>query len=182
MRIICVKLLAMKLCLRDIDAFPARVCLKADPDSFKINYDGVFGTRQVEVDLDIQKSGDEFFCQADVRGIVVLECARCLEHYEAELTSIINFIVCSKATYDEFRKEAEDDETYIFYRGEEQAVDISEIVRQSIMLAVPMMPICSDDCKGLCPTCGINLNLHDCDCSQEHIDERWEGLRDLRDR
>ncbi|MBU8933668.1 MAG: DUF177 domain-containing protein [candidate division Zixibacteria bacterium] len=172
----------MKLRLREYDTFPVRTCLEADPDSFEIVFDGVCGVREVTVDLDIQRSGDEFFCQADVRAVLILECARCLGHYDAELTTTMNFVVCSEVVFNELRKEAEDAEEYVFCVGDSQEADISNVVRQAIITAVPMLPLCAEDCRGLCPQCGANRNLHDCDCGQEVIDERWEGLRDLQDK
>lgn len=170
----------MKLRLQDFDTFPAQVCLETGSDSFEIDYDGVFGIRRVVVDLDIQKSDDEYFCQAGISAVVTLECSRCLGQYETELSTSTDFIVSSKVTYEELRKEAEDDENYVFYQGEAQVVDLYEIVRQTIILAVPMMPICSDNCRGLCPICGTNLNLHECNCHYEQINERWNGLKDLK--
>ncbi len=172
----------MKLRLREYDTFPIRTSLEADPDSFEIEFDGVSGVREVSVDLDIQKSGDEFFCQAGVRAVLMLECVRCLGQFEAELTAETDFIVCPEAVFNDLRKEADDAEEYVFCGGDEQLADLSPVIKQAIVLAVPMMPVCAEGCAGLCPSCGANRNLHDCDCSQEQTDDRWEGLKDLQEK
>ncbi|KXK05991.1 MAG: putative metal-binding protein [Acidobacteria bacterium OLB17] len=58
------------------------------------------------------------------------------------------------------------------------AVELAEVLREQILLELPDQPLCREDCKGLCPKCGQNRNLIDCNCSAE-IDPRWAALRDL---
>jgi uncharacterized protein len=57
-------------------------------------------------------------------------------------------------------------------------MDISEAIRQYTLMALPIKPLCSQDCSGLCPSCGANLNEEKCDCKPE-IDPRWEKLNAL---
>jgi uncharacterized protein len=59
-------------------------------------------------------------------------------------------------------------------------LDLTEVVRQAVLLAEPMHPLCRDDCRGLCPTCGADLNGSGCDCEPEP-DPRWDALRSLLD-
>lgn len=56
---------------------------------------------------------------------------------------------------------------------------LNESIRQSIILSIPIAPICREDCLGLCPRCGKNLNEGPCECKDHDIDERWEPLRGL---
>jgi len=169
----------MKLFLRDFETFPAQTCLEAGPGQIQVEYDGVCDVQKATADVGIQQSGDEFFCQAEITALATLECARCLTPFTAQLQSRADFIVCSEATYEARRAEAADDEDYVFYRGESYEADISDIVRQAIILAVPMMPLCKEDCKGLCPICKVNRNEQQCDCKNDDIDERWAALKDL---
>ncbi|MSP14088.1 MAG: DUF177 domain-containing protein [Chloroflexi bacterium] len=62
---------------------------------------------------------------------------------------------------------------------ERHMLDLSEVIRQDILLAIPVHPLCRSDCKGLCVTCGQDLNEGSCDCREEQADPRWEALRDL---
>jgi uncharacterized protein len=57
-------------------------------------------------------------------------------------------------------------------------IDLAEDVRQMISISVPLKLLCKEDCKGLCPKCGTNLNLGQCACKNDDVDARWEGLRD----
>jgi len=170
----------MVLYLRDYETFPVQVCLETEPDSFTIKYDGLSGVSQVKVDLKIQKADEEYFCQGIVRAKVELECMRCLDKYNKDMKFKTGFIICSEAYHDQLKEEAEDNEEYVFCYGNEIKADISEAIRQAIILAVPMMPLCSEDCAGLCTKCGINRNHKSCDCQTEVIDERWRGLMDLQ--
>ncbi len=64
-------------------------------------------------------------------------------------------------------------------RGIGEHVDLDDLVREQILLALPTRQLCRDDCKGLCPTCGANLNQTTCDCSAEEIDPRFAALAQL---
>ena len=59
-------------------------------------------------------------------------------------------------------------------------IDLKEVVREQIMLALPEQVFCKDDCKGLCPKCGANGNLIDCKCADDEIDPRWAALKNLK--
>jgi len=60
---------------------------------------------------------------------------------------------------------------------EQHMLDLSEVIRQNVLLAVPPFPLCRPECKGLCPHCGQDLNAGPCDCKEEEIDARWSALQ-----
>jgi len=66
-----------------------------------------------------------------------------------------------------------------FTIDEQHTLDLTEAVRQYSLLSVPMKPLCKNDCAGLCPACGKNLNQGKCDCPAEDIDPRWSKLAEL---
>ncbi|MGD8921658.1 MAG: DUF177 domain-containing protein [Candidatus Zixiibacteriota bacterium] len=171
----------MILDLHQFEDFPAEVSIEAKANEIEAFRDDVLGIDRVEVHLAIQKAGEEYFCQGSVAGRVRMECARCLGEFSAELTGGADFIVRSEITGDSNRAEIYDDEDYVFFRGNDLRADITDIVKQTLVLATPMKPICSEDCKGLCPVCGCNRNEKSCTCGQDRIDSRWEGLADLTD-
>jgi uncharacterized protein len=72
----------------------------------------------------------------------------------------------------------EDDLSTAFYRDE--TIDLGELVREQFYLALPMKPLCSEACKGLCPQCGTNLNRGSCECQNKWHDPRFEKLRVFR--
>jgi uncharacterized protein len=70
-----------------------------------------------------------------------------------------------------------DDEEYVYFQGSDFRVDITEPIRQVLILAVPLKPLCAETCRGLCASCGANLNETGCDCKRDNTDPRWEGLK-----
>jgi len=65
-----------------------------------------------------------------------------------------------------------------FYQGE--GVELKEILREYILLAMPMQRVCRESCLGICPVCGQNRNVQSCDCSTEAVDDRWAALKDFK--
>ncbi len=122
------------------------------------------------------RTGETVFTEVDASVQVHLECSRCLQAFDTEIEFEIK---------EEFRPSVDigtgrvmtalgDDAALII--DEQHVLDLSEVVRQAIILALPITPICQDDCKGLCPTCGTNRNTKTCDCVDEVIDPRWDAL------
>ena len=79
-------------------------------------------------------------------------------------------------TSEESETEADDVST-TFYREEE--IDLAELLREQFYLALPMKPLCAESCKGLCPQCGVNLNVETCACKPQWEDPRLAGLKAL---
>jgi uncharacterized protein len=68
-----------------------------------------------------------------------------------------------------------DEETYTG-----KVIDLDPIIREQVVLALPGYPVCTEDCKGLCPVCGANLNDRECGCDRHVPDPRWAGLKNLK--
>jgi uncharacterized protein len=64
-----------------------------------------------------------------------------------------------------------------FYEGD--GIELNDVLREFILLALPMQRVCSEDCKGICPECGQNRNQKECGCHAEAVDERWAALKNL---
>ena len=67
----------------------------------------------------------------------------------------------------------------MFFSSDQNEIDISPALRDSIVLERPMKEICNKDCKGLCAGCGVNLNTSNCKCKKEEMDERWAPLKEI---
>ena len=171
----------MILDLREFETFPVKTLLKGNPGEPDIDFDGLNNVKQVNLNLNIQKSGEEYYCQGEVHAEVSLECARCLETFDTELDTETDFIICTEGAR-ENKDGIIDDEDYVFLKGNDLQADITEVIRQAIILEIGIKPLCSDSCQGICSQCGMNLNKGSCNCSKEEIDERWESLRKLSGR
>ena len=80
-------------------------------------------------------------------------------------------------TPDELRIDP-DELDVVFY--DEPILPFREIVREQVLMAIPMKPLCREDCKGLCPTCGADENAGECGCEKAAADPRWEVLKSLK--
>lgn len=166
--------------LREFERFPVTTILEAQPGEIEPFSDVVSKVDWVQVRLQIQKTTEEYFCHGEVRAGVHLDCARCARVFATEIGGETDFIIRSSSlslpTED---RGVPDDEDYVLYRGNDLRADVTDQVRQTLVLAVEMKPLCQEECRGLCPTCGTNLNEAACDCHRSEPDPRWDGLKDL---
>ena len=100
-----------------------------------------------------------------------MPCNRCLAETRKELSHSISHVLVNKLN------DEEDFDDYIVVEGEK--LDLDELIYSDIILLTPPKYVCSEDCKGLCPVCGKNLNEGDCACEKQHTDPRLEALRQL---
>jgi len=98
------------------------------------------------------------------------ECGRCLSSFTCCWPVAVDLMILR----DVHSEEEEGETLLILQRGGE--VDLKDAVRESAVLTFPHAPVCREDCRGLCPTCGVDRNKADCKCEEEDFDPRWEGL------
>lgn len=108
-------------------------------------------------------------------------CARCLEPVVRDVARSFDLLYRPQgidAGHEELS--VTDAEAEIgYYRGD--GLELEDVLREQVILAVPLKTVCREDCKGLCPSCGSNLNVESCDC-QPVPDARWSALKDLKDK
>ena len=168
----------MILDLRQFEFFPAETTMHGGLGSLNLDYQGLNELKSIDVDLRIQESGEEFFCQGTVTATVYAECSRCLNSFDIDCKNSIDFIAKADVVNEE-ENDVLDTEDYAFFQGGDIQADISEILRQAIILSLSLKLLCAEDCKGLCSQCGINFNEQTCTCETEKIDPRWESLKKL---
>ena len=148
----------------------------------------------VHLVLDVRRDRDAYRVTGRVETQLRLECGRCLEPFEIPVASAfeLRYVPATPAPAsrpdqrhavhgeDTEHEVAEDDLTTAFYKDE--AIDLGELMQEQFVLALPMKPLCSEACKGLCPTCGTNLNNATCDCEPAWTDPRLAALQGLLDR
>jgi DUF177 domain-containing protein len=125
---------------------------------------------------------------ADIRlkgrfgGRFQVPCARCVEPVEIPLATDFDLIFRPTGADSEFpERSITAPETEIgYYQGD--SLLLEDVLREQVLLSLPVKTLCKPDCKGLCPRCGENRNLHPCSCEEGSNDPRWEALGGLRDR
>lgn len=152
--------------------------MEEEAANWDISVVGLSTLGRARVEMDIVQSDSVYYCSGQVVCDVQLECSRCLEMIPSLLKGELDFSI--RKVEDEKavnRDEIPDNELIV--PANVPQVDISGPVREALILEVPLKPLCVDDCLGLCPQCGTNLNEQKCRCKRETTDHRWDGLRDL---
>lgn len=118
--------------------------------------------------------------EGEFAAIAEVECDRCLQPVELPISSDFRLEYVTAETYKslETAQLAQEDLALSIFDGE--FIDVDDIVREQLLLAIPTHAICRENCKGFCPVCGADRNVTDCNCKATEIDPRWSGLRDLR--
>jgi uncharacterized protein len=130
--------------------------------------------------LQISPDGADVVVQGRLTATVPQTCGRCLEAFPARVDARVDVrLVPRPATADNVELGA-DDLDVDFYTNDE--LDLNRVVETETTLALPMKPLCREDCRGLCPACGGNRNVVPCACAERAPDPRLAALRDLATR
>ncbi|WAC08269.1 MAG: DUF177 domain-containing protein [Thermodesulfobacteriota bacterium] len=130
--------------------------------------------------IHLSRSDSLVFVSGRISLKVELSCSRCLERFILSLNPDFD-ISLSPAQFQNLPAEMElqkEDLDKEFYDGE--VIDLEAIIQHQIIFAMPFYPLCRENCKGLCPHCGINKNQETCQCSdKEFVDPRLSGLKNF---
>lgn len=135
-----------------------------DVSGQKISFDG-----PIDIKGKITNLGELFLFEGTIKGKISAECDRCTKDV------LYSFEIEASEKFSQNNIENEDD-LYVF-KGD--VIDLSEAVKNVIVLNLPMKYLCSEECKGLCPICGADWNITKCGCKNENIDPRLEGLKNF---
>ncbi|HEY9165589.1 MAG TPA: DUF177 domain-containing protein [Candidatus Kryptonia bacterium] len=143
-----------------------------EPSSFKLD-ERFSGTVTVHVKL--EKRSRQLFLTGQVRTAGRFSCDRCLDDFRKEIKLDYRMAYL----YNEHDAGEMDKDEITVIHASTNEIEIDEDVREYILLAVPLKLLCRDDCAGLCPSCGANLNHGNCNCPKRDIDPRWEQLKKM---
>lgn len=121
-----------------------------------------------------ERTGGEIMLTIGFEGTLGVECARCLKPFAQQVRGRVSLILVHNSLQHRFS--GTDDEDIIFFDDTEGAVDIGPAVHDDILINLPMMPLCSQECTG------FEVPQHNRDDKQEKPDSRWDALRALRNR
>ncbi len=127
---------------------------------------------------------DAFHLHGALVATVEVDCVRCLEPTPVDVREQLDLVYVPQAQNVD-REGADEkglqaDELSVSFYSEDQ-IDLRHMIREQLLLALPMKPLCRDDCQGLCPECGSNRNETPCDCEPESLDPRLADLKGLLD-
>lgn len=130
---------------------------------------------KVNVQVLLEKTKDHILLRTSLSVHKHCECDRCLKQFDREFFNEYHMFYI----HDIVNKHLYDEDVVTVIRRDQDFIDISNDVREYAMLAIPMKNLCKEDCKGLCPKCGNNLNTEQCTCEIEKIDPRWLALKEI---
>ena len=172
----------MFLSVKELEIKKVRFAVTFPPG--EIAYDE--GLRQM-APLEVEGSAEllahtlgEIRIQGHLKVTMATECDRCLEPAEFPIDSNFDLFYRPAVKMD-FGDEVEIDEgeaEIAFYEG--GGIELKDVLREYVLLSLPMQRICRDDCHGICPVCGRNRNLVNCGCEAKQVDERWAALKKLQ--
>jgi uncharacterized protein len=116
-----------------------------------------------------------YYFSGRLDGVATGECRRCLNDVRVDVSEEVNLFFMETGVEG---AEDDDSETYLI-DPRAHAIDLRPAVREHWLLSAPAYALCREDCKGLCPTCGADLNAGPCACARD-ADSRWDALRKLR--
>jgi uncharacterized protein len=125
----------------------------------------------------VSRSGHEVRVQGKLNARAEVDCDRCLKTVPVAVETAfdVNYVPAEDYRRSEAAELQEEDLSLSVFDGE--TIDVDELVREQLLLALPARALCGEQCKGLCPTCGADRNTNPCDCHSQEIDPRWAGLK-----
>lgn len=135
--------------------------------------------RDLEGSVRFTRTASGVLADVHAHGVVETQCIRCLAPakapVEVDFSDEFHSIV-EVSTGASLPKPDEDDP---FFISESHLLDLGEALREYALIAMPMQPLCREDCQGLCPTCGADRNNGSCDCAEDTDDDRFAVLKKL---
>ncbi|MEW5804802.1 MAG: DUF177 domain-containing protein [bacterium] len=169
----------MKINMKDIVAEKTEFSFTVPISEFQFSEQEAVLKEDVQVGVTLEKVRREVLLRGTMKTLLELECSRCLEHFSFPVSEDFQTILqpFSPSVTEEEVELAKEDLDIIIYQDD--IIDLTEILREQILLSIPMISVCDPSCQGLCPQCGQNLNQKKCSCVQNTIDPRWHKLQDL---
>ena len=149
------------------------------PDELNGFDDRVSLAAPVNVTGRVRLAGAEVFVNGHIETRAQVECDRCLKPIELPVNVDFDLQYITGGAYESSgaAELTEEELSVSVFDGE--AIDVDEIVKEQVLLAVPTRMLCRPDCKGICPDCGIDKNTVDCACGSNEVDPRWAALKNL---
>jgi uncharacterized protein len=134
---------------------------------------GVFA-EPINTHLTVENTGELLVGHGTIKTTLQMPCSRCLKEISWPIRAEFDFSIKNPW----LNRHLDEDEAIIFCSPD--TVDIRSGVEEAIVMAIPLAPVCSSKCQGLCPICGKNRNEAACQCKDQEIDPRWEKLQNFR--
>jgi len=160
------------------DPLPFELELRAD--QIDLETEGISIAGVVKAVGEVTTNSAKTTVTGSIKAPVEVGCTRCLTDVKQDLDIVFQVDFVGKELFPESKEvhlESSELDTDLIEGNE---LDLTQVVREQILLNLPETVLCRDECKGICPTCGKDLNEGECQCGGEDIDPRWAALKDLK--
>lgn len=175
----------MKLFFDDIPQSPKKISFSERVEDLN----DIYAQRQIrdfqfpssmEIELIYYRSGRELFFRGSFGGMVEAQCSRCLKPYAFRLGNDFEFILVPAAVqFGQKAGEISREEIGLSYYSAEE-INLTPLIREQVLLALPTRPLCEENCRGLCSGCGVNLNDEGCVCAASAGDPRMAIFQTIK--
>jgi uncharacterized protein len=161
--------------IRSLESQAALVDGRLDPGDPVWEADDARPSEPIKVTGRLSAAGpSRFYFSGRIAGKTEIPCRRCLREVVVEVAEEAHFIFSSEGD------DSGDDPDVYPFDANAAVLDLKPAVRETWLLSVPGFALCREDCKGLCATCGTDLNTGSCDCVKAETDTRWDALKSIR--
>jgi len=140
------------------------------------NIDTTSGSQLISGEIQMTRADQSILVKGTLDTEVELTCSRCLNPFSCPLTINIEEEYFPTKDVITGASLSLPEEPGSFTIDGDNILDLTEAISQYTLMVIPMKPLCREDCAGLCPTCGVNLNNESCDCPAKPSDSRWSKL------
>ncbi len=175
----------MKLFFDDIPQSPKKLRFSEEIEDLN----EIYAQRQIrdfqfppfmEIEIVYYRSGRELFFQGSFDGVVKAHCSRCLKPYAFRLSKDFEFMLVPAAVLSGQKAgEISRDEIGLSYYSADE-INLTPLIREQVLLALPTRPLCGENCRGLCSGCGVNLNDETCACAAPAGDPRMAIFQTIK--
>lgn len=144
--------------------------LEAGPDTYRFK-------KPIEWNVTVTNTGDALLVMGTANAVATVPCARCLDDFDVELNGEVEgyFLLSEDGPAPE---DMDDDEFDVL--GADKVLDLEPLIIAALLVEAPLVPLCREDCAGLCAQCGANLNEGPCECSKHTEDDGVPRMSDGR--
>ena len=169
----------MRIELAQLEDGKAEFAKSYEPDALALDDERFKLCGPASVSGKVRLSGAEVIVKGHLDSCIAVDCDRCLRPIQIPVNSEFSLEYISDTDYESTQTAELTDELMSVGVFDGETIDVDEIAREQILLAVPTRALCKEDCKGFCEKCGADKNAGECGCAEQEIDPRWSALKDL---
>ena len=145
----------------------------------EVDIENCIAGNNIECSIVLNKNKSEVSFEGKISFTLEIECSRCFKPFTLDKNNILSAYFVKKESKKKAETEHLSTKDVLTEYYDNDLINIAPILHDAIALSIPMKPLCSSNCKGLCPLCGVNLNIEKCSCKNEKTDPRWDPLKKL---